>query len=158
MLLANYVSAANASIAMSLIRHRTAPEKHLHIAEQLVRTGPSGSPLGQWLIFIVEQDDYPRISLLVGNRVCLKNDDSQAQRLAMIAKDFPKPEPLLEGRPLPTTLSGLSAPSLNEYENRKIGSYLLVAYCGYCRQRSDNALVNTELTRLIDLTLIDVLV
>lgn len=79
----------------------------MHVVEQLVQTGPSGSPLGRWLTFIVEQDDYPRISLLVENRVRLKNDDSRAQRSAMAAKDFPKPRPLLEGKPFPTTLSGL---------------------------------------------------
>lgn len=92
---------------MGLIRHKTASKKRLHLVEQLARTGPSGSPLGRWLTFIVEQDDYPHSFLLVGNRVCLKNDDSWAQRLAMTAKDFPKPGPLLEGRPFPTTLSGL---------------------------------------------------
>lgn len=91
MLLANYVSAANASTAMGLIRHRTASKKRLRLVEQLARTGPSGSPLGRWLTFIVEQDDYPHIFLLVGNRVCLKNDDGRAQRSAMIAKDFPNP-------------------------------------------------------------------
>jgi len=72
MLLANYVSVANASTAMDLIPHRTASEKRLHIVEQLVQTGPSDSSLGRWLIFIVEQDDYPHISLPVGNRVRLK--------------------------------------------------------------------------------------
>jgi len=107
MLLANYVSATNASTAMGFIRHRMTSEKRLHVVEQLVRTGLSGSPLGRWLTFIVEQDDYPHISLLVGNRVRLKNDDSRAQRSAMTAKDFPKPGPLPEGRPFPTTLSGL---------------------------------------------------
>lgn len=148
MLLANYVSAANASTAMGLIRHRTASKKRLHLVEQLARTGPSGSPLGRWLTFIVEQDDYPHIFLLVGNRVCLENDDSRAHRSAMTAKDFPKPGPLLEGRPFPTTFSGLF-PLLRQMntktERLEVSRSLLTTDTA---GGGDNALVDTEIDSL----------
>ena len=131
----------------------------MHVVEQLVWTGPSGSPLGRWLTFIVEQDDYPHISLLVGNRVRLKNDDSRAQRSAMTAKDFPKPRPLLEERPFLTTLSGLFLllRQMNTKTERLEASRLLLT-TDTAGNGVDNALADTELTRLIDLTLIDVLV
>jgi hypothetical protein len=78
----------------------------------------------------------------------LKNDDSRAQRLAMTAKDFPKPGLLLEGRPFPTTLGGLF-PLLRQMntktERLEVSRLLLTTDTA---GRGDNALVDTEIDSL----------
>ena len=76
----------------------------------------------------------------------------------MTAKDFPKPGPLLEGRPFPATLSGLF-PLLRQMNTKtEILEASRLLLTTDTAGRGDNALVDTELTRLIDLTLIDVLI
>jgi len=82
----------------------------------------------------------------------------------MTEKDFLKPGPLLEGRPLPTTLSGLfPLPRQMNTKPERLEATRLLLTADTAGSGVDNALFDTvsditELTRLIDLTLIDVLV
>ncbi|OCK79653.1 ankyrin [Lepidopterella palustris CBS 459.81] len=155
-LLAAPITNTYVSSAIGLIPIATSRHDRFRVIEKLIGKAAKGSPLGEWLIIAVEEDDIPLMSLLVSHGAPFDNRDNRALLSVVSTKDLHKLRVLLEGRPSTNLLEQLF-PLLREgyARSERLEATRLLLGAGARGKAVDTALIDAAADSSRDIVLIE---